>query len=116
MGFATLDYLVVFLYLGGVTVFGIMISGRQRSTADYFLGGHKIPWWAVLFSVVATETSTLTFISIPAVAYGGNLAFLQITFGYIIGRTVVSFVFLPKYFCLRHTHSHNPPIGRDESV
>ena len=98
MGFATLDYLVVFLYLGGVTVFGIMISGRQRSTADYFLGGHKIPWWAVLFSVVATETSTLTFISIPAVAYGGNLAFLQITFGYIIGRTVVSFVFLPKYF------------------
>jgi SSS family transporter len=98
MGFATLDYLIVFLYLGGVIVFGIMISGRQRSTEDYFLGGHKIPWWAVLFSVVATETSTLTFISIPAVAYGGNLTFLQITFGYIIGRTVVSLVFLPKYF------------------
>jgi SSS family transporter len=98
MGFATLDYLIVILYLAGVTVFGILISGRQRTTADYFLGGHQIPWWAVLFSVVATETSTLTFISIPAVAYGGNLAFLQITFGYIIGRTVVSLVFLPKYF------------------
>ncbi|UCE40284.1 MAG: sodium:solute symporter [Candidatus Aminicenantes bacterium] len=98
MGFATLDYLVVFLYLAGVTVAGIMISGRQRSTADYFLGGHKIPWWAVLFSVVATETSTLTFISIPAVAYGGNLTFLQITLGYIIGRTVVSLVLLPRYF------------------
>lgn len=98
MGFATLDYLIVILYLGGVTVFGILVSGRQRSTADYFLGGHQIPWWAVLFSVVATETSTLTFISIPAVAYGGNLAFLQITFGYIIGRTAVSFIFLPKYF------------------
>ena len=98
MGFAAIDYLVVILYLGGVTVFGIILSGRQRSTSDYFLGGHRIPWWAVLFSVVATETSTLTFISIPAVAYGGNLAFLQITFGYIAGRIVVSFLFLPKYF------------------
>lgn len=98
MGFSTVDYLVVILYLGGVSVVGILISGRQRSTADYFLGGHKIPWWAVLFSVVATETSTLTFISIPAVAYGGNLTFLQITFGYILGRTVVSLVLLPRYF------------------
>jgi SSS family solute:Na+ symporter len=98
MGFSTLDYMVVILYLGGVTVFGILVAGRQRSTSDYFLGGHKIPWWAVLFSVVATETSTLTFISIPAVAYGGNLTFLQITFGYIVGRTVVAFLFLPKYF------------------
>jgi SSS family transporter len=98
MGFATIDYLVVILYMAGVIVFGIIISGRQRSTADYFLGGHQIPWWAVLFSVVATETSTLTFISIPAVAYGGNLAFLQITFGYILGRTAVSLIFLPKYF------------------
>lgn len=98
MGFAALDYLVVILYLTGVTVFGLIISGKQRSTEDYFLGGHRIPWWAVLFSVVATETSTLTFISIPAVAYGGDLTFLQITFGYILGRTAVSFMFLPKYF------------------
>jgi SSS family solute:Na+ symporter len=98
MGFAAIDYLVVFLYLAGVIGFGIILSGRQRSTVDYFLGGHRIPWWAVLFSVVATETSTLTFISIPAVAYGGNMTFLQITFGYIIGRIAVSLVFLPKYF------------------
>jgi SSS family transporter len=98
MGFATLDYFVVVLYLAGVTIFGIILSGRQRSTSDYFLGGHNIPWWAVLFSVVATETSTLTFISIPAVAYGGNMVFLQITFGYIVGRTAVSLVFLPRYF------------------
>lgn len=97
MGFTLIDYLILLLYLAGVTVFGIFISGRQRSTSDYFLGGHKIPWWAVLFSVVATETSTLTFISIPAVAYGGNLTFLQITFGYISGRTIVSLLFLPKY-------------------
>jgi SSS family solute:Na+ symporter len=98
MGFATIDYLVVALYLMGVTVLGVMLSGRQRSTSDYFLGGRQIPWWAVLFSVVATETSTLTFISIPAVAYGGNLTFLQITFGYIIGRIGVSLLFLPRYY------------------
>jgi SSS family solute:Na+ symporter len=98
MGFALIDYLIVVLYLAGVTVFGLVISGRQRSTSDYFLGGHQIPWWAVMFSVVATETSTLTFISIPAVAYGGSLTFLQITFGYILGRTLVSLLFLPKYF------------------
>ncbi|MFC2160718.1 sodium:solute symporter [Acidobacteriota bacterium] len=97
MGFTFIDYLVLLLYFAGVAIFGIILSGRQKTTSDYFLGGHKIPWWAVLFSVVATETSTLTFISIPAVAYGGNLTFLQIVFGYITGRTVVSFLFLPKY-------------------
>jgi SSS family transporter len=98
MGFSTIDYLVVLLYMVGVIVFGLVISGKQRSTADYFLGGHQIPWWAVLFSLVATETSTLTFISIPAVAYGGNLTFLQITFGYILGRTLASLIFLPRYY------------------
>jgi len=98
MGFTIIDYLVVLVYLAGVTIFGVVMSGGQRSTTDYFLGGHQIPWWVVLFSLVATETSTLTFISIPAVAYGGNLTFLQITFGYILGRTVVSLLFLPRYF------------------
>ncbi|MCJ7581154.1 MAG: sodium:solute symporter, partial [Candidatus Aminicenantes bacterium] len=97
MGFTFIDYLVLLLYFVGVAIFGIILSGRQKTTSDYFLGGHQIPWWAVLFSVVATETSTLTFISIPAVAYGGNLTFLQIVFGYITGRTGVSFLFLPKY-------------------
>lgn len=98
MGFSAFDLAIVVLYLVGVTLFGLFISGRQRSTTDYFLGDHKLPWGAVLFSVVATETSTLTFISIPAVAYGGSLTFLQITFGYILGRTMVSFYFLPRYF------------------
>lgn len=98
MGFGIIDYLVVLIYMVGVTVFGLVVSGGQRSTVDYFLGGHQIPWWAVLFSLVATETSTLTFISIPALAYGGNLTFLQITFGYILGRTLVSFTFLPRYY------------------
>lgn len=98
MGFSLLDYVVIVIYLAGVAVIGIRIAGRQKSTSDYFLGGHEIPWWAVLFSVVATETSTLTFISIPAVAYGGDLTFLQITFGYIVGRILVSLYFLPKYY------------------
>ncbi|MEX1011652.1 MAG: sodium:solute symporter [Balneolaceae bacterium] len=81
-----------------VVFFGIWSAGRQKSARDYFLGGRNMPWWAVLFSVVATETSTLTFISIPAVAYGGNLTFLQLTIGYILGRVAVALWFLPAYF------------------
>ena len=98
MEFSLIDYIVIVVYLIGVAGIGIWIAGRQTSTSDYFLGSRDIPWWAVLFSVVATETSTLTFISIPAVAYGGNLTFLQITLGYIIGRVLVSIWFLPKYY------------------
>ncbi|MEX1212306.1 MAG: sodium:solute symporter [Balneolaceae bacterium] len=97
MGFTTLDYLVVVIYLVAVAVFGILSAGRQRTTKDYFLGGRDMPWWAVLFSVVATETSTLTFISVPAVAYGGSLLFMQLTIGYILGRTAVAIFFLPAY-------------------
>ncbi|MGF1669155.1 MAG: sodium:solute symporter [Balneolaceae bacterium] len=97
MGFTFIDLLVVIIYLAAVAVFGILAAGKQRSTKDYFLGGRDMPWWAVLFSVVATETSTLTFISIPAVAYGGNLTFLQLTFGYIVGRFIVAIWFLPAY-------------------
>jgi len=98
MGLATLDFLVIILYLAGMIVFGLLVSGRQKSADDYFLGGRRIPWWAVLFSVVATETSTLTFISIPALGYGGSLTFLQITFGYILGRVAASLLLLPKYY------------------
>lgn len=97
MGFTLIDGLVVVLYLIVVAVFGIWSAGTQTSTTDYFLGGRSMPWWAILFSVVATETSTLTFISIPAVAYGGNLTFLQLTFGYIIGRIIVALWLLPGY-------------------
>lgn len=97
MGFTLIDALVIIIYLIAVAVFGIWSAGTQKSTTDYFLGGRSMPWWAILFSVVATETSTLTFISIPAVAYGGNLTFLQLTFGYIIGRIIVAIWFLPAY-------------------
>lgn len=98
MGFSVLDYIVIVVYLIGVAGLGIYAAGRQSSTSDYFMGGEGLPWWAVMFSVVATETSTLTFISIPAVAYGGNLTFLQITLGYIVGRILVSKLLLPAYF------------------
>lgn len=95
---ATLDYVVLVGYLAGVLAFGLWAGGRQRSTTDYFLGGRDLPWWAVLFSIVATETSTLTVIGIPAVAYGGSLVFLQLTVGFLLGRIVVATTLLPGYF------------------
>lgn len=98
MEFSLIDYVVIVVYLVGVAALGLKSSGKQTSNQDYFLGGDGIPWWAVLFSIVATETSTLTFISIPAVAYGGSLTFLQITVGYVIGRIGVALFFLPKYY------------------
>ncbi len=84
MNFTILDFLIIIVYLGGITLFGIKIAGKQVSTKDYFLGGGKIPWWVVCLSIVATETSTLTFISIPGLAYLTNLNFLQITLGYFL--------------------------------
>ncbi len=98
MEFVVVDYIVIVVYLIAVALLGIYAAGAQKSTSDYFLGSRNMPWWAVLISVVATETSTLTFISIPAVAYGDDITFLQITFGYILGRIVVSMIFLPAYY------------------
>ncbi len=98
MGFTTLDMTVLALYMLGVTCWGVWLGRGQSGAKDYFLGGRDLPWWAVLFSVVATETSTLTFLSIPGLAYATNLNFLQITVGYLIGRIVVAFVLLPAYY------------------
>src|SRR6266498_3633021 len=98
MNFSYLDVIIIVLYLVGVAGFGILKGGRQKSAKDYFLSEKAIPWWAVCFAVVATETSALTFISIPGIAYVSNLNFLQIAIGYIIGRIIVSYLFLPKYF------------------
>lgn len=94
----TLDFAVIAIYFVGVAGFGLRAGGRQKSTTDYFLGSRNLPWWAVCFSVVATETSTLTVISVPAVAYLGTLTFLQLTFGYLLGRILVALYFLPRYF------------------
>ena len=98
MGFTTLDYTVLVVYLVGIALFGYLRGGRQKSAQEYFLGKDSIPWWVVCFSIVAAETSTLTFISIPGLAYLTNLNFLQVTVGYLIGRIVVSAIFLPAYY------------------
>jgi len=92
-----LDYIVIVAYLVGVVVFGIRTAGKQTSVRDYFLGSKEMPWWAISFSIVATETSTLTVIGIPAVAYGGALTFFQLTLGYLAGRVAVALWFLPRY-------------------
>jgi len=96
----TPDGLIVVAYLLGVMLFGIWIGRGGRSAADYFLGGRSLPWGALLLSIVATETSTVTFLSIPgiAAAASGNMTFLQITIGYILGRIFVVFFLLPLYF------------------
>ena len=98
MSFTPLDYVVLVAYLIGIASFGIWRGGKQGSARDYFLGKDHIPWWVVCFSIVAAETSTLTFISIPGLAYLTNLNFLQVTIGYLLGRIVVSLIFLPAYF------------------
>lgn len=92
-----IDYIIIIGYLIGIAVFGIISGGKQKSIKDYFLGSSTVPWWAVCFSIVAAETSTLTFISIPGLAYVANLNFLQVTIGYLLGRIIVAFVFLPAY-------------------
>ena len=97
LGFTALDTAIVLLYLVGMAIFGVLSGGRQTSARDYFLGSGTIPWWAACFAIVATETSTLTFISIPALAYAGNLNFLQVTVGYLLGRIVVAWLLLPAY-------------------
>ena len=93
-----LDIAVIVAYFAAVIVFGLLLAGRQRDASDYFLGHRGLPWWALMFSVVATETSALTVISVPGLAARGNLTFLQIAFGYLVGRIGVAALLLPGYF------------------
>ena len=93
-----LDYAIIVGYLVAITLFGSYFARFQKTTRDYFLTGRSVPWWAICFTVVATETSTLTFIGVPASAYAGDMTFLQIVFGYVIGRVIVSVIFIPAYF------------------
>ena len=97
-GLAAIDIVVIVAYLTGTTLLGIWVGRRQRDAKDYFVAGREIPWWAVMFSVVASETSALTFISIPGLAYVGNLGFLQVAGGYLLGRIVLAFTLLPRYY------------------
>jgi solute:Na+ symporter, SSS family len=98
MGLNRLDYFIVAAYLAGITLFGLRFRKRQRSLKDYFLADRSIPWWAIALSIVAAETSTLTIISIPGLAYDTNLQFLQVVLGYLLGRVIISFILLPHYF------------------
>jgi SSS family solute:Na+ symporter len=93
-----LDYVVIAGYLIAITAFGLWFARFQKTTRDYFLTGRSVPWWAICFTIVATETSTLSFIGVPAGAYGGNMTFLQLAMGYIVGRLLVSVLFIPAYF------------------
>lgn len=106
MGFSTIDYIVLLAYLVGITIFGVMFRNKQRSVKDYFVGAKNINWVVISLSIVATETSTLTLIGVPAIAYanyqypeqGGNFTYLQVVIGYVIARFVISFLFIPAYF------------------
>src|SRR5258705_1458916 len=93
-----LDVAVIFAFFAAVMAFGLLLAGRQRDATDYFLGHRGLPWWALMFSVVATETSALTVISVPGLAARGDLTFLQISFGYLVGRIGVAALLLPGYF------------------
>jgi SSS family solute:Na+ symporter len=92
------DLFIIAVYLIAITLFGIRFRKSQRTLRDYFLAGRNIPWWAIALSIVAAETSTLTVIGTPGIAYGGNFGFLQLVFGYLAGRVVVSLLFIPQYF------------------
>jgi solute:Na+ symporter, SSS family len=94
----SLDVAVIAVYLAGVTLFGLRFGGGQRTVRDYFLAANAAPWWAIALSIVAAETSTLTIISVPGLAYESDFRFLQLVLGYLVGRVIVSFLLIPQYF------------------
>ena len=98
MQISWLDFGILVLYLAGITLFGARFRRGQQNLRDYFLGGRTAPWWALACSIVATETSTLTIIGTPAIAYGGNLGFLQLVLGYLVARVILCVVLIPQYF------------------
>jgi SSS family transporter len=93
-----LDLGVILAYLIGITWFGARFRDRQKSLRDYLLGGRAAPWWAIALSIVSAETSTLTIVGTPSRSFTDNLGFLQLVFGYLLARIVISIVFLPQYF------------------
>jgi SSS family solute:Na+ symporter len=95
---STIDLGLVAIYLVAITLFGLQFRSKDRSLKNYFLADRRIPWWAIALSIVAAETSTLTIISVPGLAYTGDWGFLQIVLGYLLGRILVCILFLPRYF------------------
>src|SRR5437016_6107177 len=98
MGLNKIDFTIIAIYLAGITLFGLRFRKKQRTMRDYFLADRSIPWWAIALSIVAAETSTLTIISTPGLAYDTNLTFLQVVLGYLVGRIIISFVYCPTTF------------------
>src|SRR5512146_2903920 len=98
MGLNGFDLVIIAAYLAGITAFGLRFRKKQRSLKDYFLADKSIPWWAISLSIVAAETSTLTIISVPGLAYDKDFSFLQIVIGYLVGRVIISFLLIPHYF------------------
>src|SRR5215469_12087132 len=98
MGLNHLDLAIIAVYLVGITLFGLRFRKRQRSLRDYFLADRNVPWWAIALSIVAAETSTLTIISVPGLAYDTNFGFLQLVLGYLAARVIICAVFIPRYF------------------
>src|SRR5437762_14367984 len=106
MGFSTIDYAVLVIYLAGITLFGMMFRRSQRTVKDYFVGAKNTHWIIISLSIVATETSTITLIGVPAIAYanyakpeqGGNFTYLQVVLGYIVARVIIALIFIPAYF------------------
>jgi len=100
-----LDLTILIAYLAGTTLLGVWLGRGQRTASEYFVSGRNLPWWAIALSIVATETSTVTFISVPGYAFmkgangeGGDLTFLQLVCGYMLGRLIISVLFIPLYF------------------
>src|SRR5438034_1661400 len=96
--FSSGDWAVIIVYLLGIVGLGVWFGKDQRNTRDYFLGSKNIPWWGIGFSIVAAETSALTIIGVPAMAYGSNLLFIQMIIGYVIARIILAVVMVPHYF------------------
>src|SRR5436190_18789534 len=96
---AAIDVAIVVVYVLGTTILGAWFTRRQKDVRTYFVGDRNVSWWLVLVSIVATETSTVTFLSIPGKGYdpgGGNLTFLQLALGYILGRALIAWLLLPQ--------------------
>src|SRR2546427_928805 len=91
------DWAVILLYLAAIIALGVWFGKDQRNTRDYFLGSKNIPWWGIGLSIVAAETSAVTIIGVPGMAYGGNLAFLQLIIGYVLARIILAIVMVPHY-------------------
>src|SRR5438045_837599 len=91
------DWIIIVGYLIGIIALGVWFGKDQRNTRDYFLGSKNIPWWGIGLSIVAAETSALTIIGVPAMAYGGDITFVQIIIGYVLARIILAVVMVPHY-------------------